>query len=163
MVSVVSSSLSELLNRVILNQDKGGAANAKLSKLTSDYKILQTQLEKVNNKKKISDQEITSLNAKIKSLENELGEKKKAYAHKLAEFEAEKSTWENKYKQFGNELRKKDNVIKKYSEISDSAPPKDARVVNSVEITGEIAKHASKLYGPNEVRNPSHFSHTQSS
>jgi hypothetical protein len=145
--------VSELINRVVLSQDKGGASVARLTKLNADYKILQTQLEKVNARKKVADQEIQMLGGKVKKLENEMAEKKKIYANKLAEFEAEKSTWDNKYKQFGNELRKKDNLIKKYTDMLDtphSKDPKDSRVINGVEIIGDLSRPGNKFYGPNE-------------
>lgn len=142
--------LSELLNRVVLSQDKGGASVARLTKLNADYKILQTQLEKVNAKKKVADQEIQMLGTKVKKLENEMAEKKKAYDNRLAEFEAEKSTWDNKYKQFGNELRKKDNVIKKYTEMLENPLSKDTRAINGVEVIGDLTRPGSKFYGPNE-------------
>lgn len=142
--------LSELLNRVVLSQDKGGANVARLNKLTADYKILQTQLEKVNAKKKVGEQEIQMITSKVKKLENDIAEKKKNYANKLAEFEAEKSTWDNKYKQFGNELRKKDNVIKKYTEMVENPIPKDSRVINGIETIGDLSKPGNKFYSSNE-------------
>lgn len=147
------NSLSELVTRLIMTQDSKGANNARTNKLVTDNKNLQSHVDKLTSKKRAGDQELLNLQARVKKLEGELADRKKNFASKQSEFEAEKSTWENKYKQFNNELRKKDNVLKKYSELSSTGALKDAHVVNSVEVVGELNKsNQNKFYGANEVR-----------
>lgn len=135
-----------------MSQDSKGANNARVTKLATDNKNLQAQIEKLNAKKKVADQEVTTLTSRMKKIETELADRKKHFAAKQSEFEAEKSTWENKFKQFNNELRKKDNVLKKYNEMGGTTTPKDAHVINTVEVIGDVGKaNQSKFYGANEV------------
>ena len=141
---------AELVSKVVLGQDAKGNSTAKANKLQNDLKLQSAQLEKTVAKKKIAEQEVASLAAKVKRLETELAERKKTFATRTTEFENEKATWENKYKLFNNELKKKDNVIKKYSEIS-GASTKEGNVVNNLEVVGEFTKPGAKFYGSSEV------------
>lgn len=143
-------SVTELVSRVVLGQDAKGNSTTKLQKLQNDLKLQSAQLEKVLSKKRTAEQEVASLSAKVKRLETELAERKKTFTTKQTEFDNEKATWENKYKLFNNELKKKDNVIKKYSEISGNAS-KDGNVVNNLEVVGEFTKPGAKFYGSSEV------------
>jgi DNA repair exonuclease SbcCD ATPase subunit len=146
-------SVSELISKIVLGQDAKGSSTAKVNKLQNDLKLQSAQLEKIVTKKRAAEQEVASLTAKNKRLESELAERKKTFATKQTEFENEKATWENKYKLFNNELKKKDNVIKKYSEIS-GASTKDGNVINNLEVVGEFTKPDSKFYGSSEVAYP---------
>jgi len=137
------------VHRVSVGNDNKGNSNSRVNKLTADCKNLQAQLEKALNKKKSLDQELLTLTARTKKLENELAERKKNFSSKLGEFEAEKLTWENKYKQFNNELRKKDNIIKMYGEKAFSGG-KDAQLINTSELVGSIPR-AQALYGQGDV------------
>lgn len=139
---------TELVSRLVLGNDAKGNSNAKTLKLQNDLKLQSAQLEKVLAKKRAAEQEVASLSAKTKRLESELAERKKTFSTKQTEFENEKATWENKYKLFNNELKKKDNVIKKYSEISGTSA-KEGNVVNNIEIVGEFTKPGGK-YGTSE-------------
>lgn len=135
---------------MVLGQDAKGNSTVKVNKLQNDLKLQTAQLEKIVTKKRMAEQEVASLTAKVKRLETEIADRKKAFSSKTTEYENEKATWENKYKLFNNELKKKDNVIKKYSEISGSSI-KEGNVINGLEVIGDFTKHGAKFYGSSEV------------
>ena len=149
-IKATIKSVSDLISMVVHGQDAKGNSSAKLAKLQNDIKQQTTQYDKLATRKKAADQEIVTLSAKLKKIETEFAEKKKNYQTRLSELEVEKSTWDNKFKLFGNELKKRDNAIKKLTDMSLSGN-RDAIVVNSMEITGDLLKTASKGYGSSEV------------
>lgn len=148
-IKATIKSVSDLITMVVHGQDSKGNSSAKLAKLQNDLKLQTAQYDKLSTRKKAADQEIATLNAKLKKTETELTEKKRHYQTKLADFESEKSTWENKSKLFSTELKKRDNALKKLTDMS--VAQRDAVVINSAEFTGDLLKTGGKVYGTSEV------------
>lgn len=161
-IKATIKSVSDLISMVVHGQDAKGNSSAKHAKLQNDLKLQIAQYEKLSTRKKVTDHEIVTLTSRIKKLESDMTEKKKHFQAKAAEYESEKTTWDNKYKLFSNELKKRDNAIKKLTEIGIQAS-KDTTVLNSFEVTGDLGKQAGgKVYGSSEVEYCL-YSHTQSS
>lgn len=132
-----------LLDKLVAGYDFKIGAQSQIHALTIDNKSLNS---KINSLKKQFVDENQILKEKVKTLQVAMQDKKKEAMLFRQEFEAEKSSWDNKLKQLNNELRKKDNSIKIFTDKAVANSIKGGKVVNGFEAIGEISRPGRTFY-----------------
>jgi len=120
------------------NEDK-----VKLSSFNNERAQLQNALEKKRMKGIQFEKEIKSLKKTISGLKDKIGNQRKIFEAKNAEFEREKLTFANKEKKFMNENRKKDakltNLRDKFIALQEKQKQGNAMILNKYEKIGNLS------------------------
>jgi len=120
------------------NEDK-----VKLSSFNNERAQLQNALEKKRVKGIQFEKEIKSLKKTISGLKDKIGNQRKIFEAKNAEFEREKLTFANKEKKFMNENRKKDakltNLRDKFIALQEKQKQGNAMILNKYEKIGNLS------------------------